>query len=62
MPHYSCQGAAINHGADRCISFGGLRVDGAVEGEVLRVLTPGAIDAPLDNIQRADRQYDAVEP
>lgn len=37
--------AALNHGADRCISFGGLRVDEGVGREVLRVLTPGAIEA-----------------
>lgn len=45
VPRYSCQGAALNHGADPCISFGGLRVDEAIRREVLRVLTPGAIDA-----------------
>jgi DNA invertase Pin-like site-specific DNA recombinase len=60
VPRYSCRGAAINHGADRCISFGGLRVDGAVEGEVLRVLTPGAIEAALDNAQGAAAQTDEV--
>jgi DNA invertase Pin-like site-specific DNA recombinase len=45
VPRYSCRGAALNHGADRCISFGGLRVDEAIRREVLRVLTPGAIAA-----------------
>lgn len=45
VPRYSCRGAMLNHGADRCISFGGLRVDEAIDREVLRVLTPGAIDA-----------------
>jgi DNA invertase Pin-like site-specific DNA recombinase len=60
VPRYSCRGAAINHGADRCISFGGLRVDGAVESEVLRVLTPGAIEAALDNAQRGAEQTDEV--
>jgi hypothetical protein len=45
VPRYSCRGAAINHGTDRCISFGGLGVDEAIRREVLRVLTPGAIDA-----------------
>jgi len=60
VPRYSCRGAAINHGADRCISFGGLRVDGAVESEVLRVLTPGAIEAALDYAQRGAEQTDEV--
>jgi DNA invertase Pin-like site-specific DNA recombinase len=45
VPRYSCRGARLNHGADRCISFGGLRVDEAIGREVLRVLTPGAIEA-----------------
>ena len=60
VPRYSCRGATINHGADRCISFGGLRVDAAVESEVLRVLTPGAIEAALDNAQHAAEQTDEV--
>jgi hypothetical protein len=47
VPRYASRGAAINHGAGRCISFGGLRVDASVEQEVLRVLTPGAIEAAL---------------
>jgi hypothetical protein len=45
VPRYSCQGATLNHGADRCISFGELRVDEAKGREVLRLLTPGAIEA-----------------
>jgi DNA invertase Pin-like site-specific DNA recombinase len=45
VPRYSCRGATLNHGADRCISFGGLRVDDAIGRKVLRVLTPGAIEA-----------------
>lgn len=87
VPRYYCRGALINHGENRCISFGGHRVDEAIEREVLRVLSPGAIEAALhsayqvvehtDEISRvielelsqacyernrAQRQYDAVEP
>ncbi len=87
VPRYSCRGAQLNHGAGSCLSFGGLRVDEAVEREVLRVVTPGAIEAALaaatqvDEVtaatrralelelrearyeaERAQRQYDAVEP
>jgi DNA invertase Pin-like site-specific DNA recombinase len=87
VPRYSCRGAALNHGAGRCIAFGGLRVDEAIGREVLRVLTPGAIEAALQvadadadehatirraldlelrearyEAERAQRQYDAVEP
>ena len=42
---YYCQGAAVNHGTERCISFGGLRADQVVATEVLRVLKPLGIDA-----------------
>jgi DNA invertase Pin-like site-specific DNA recombinase len=44
---YSCQGAHLNHGAERCISFGALRVDQTVGEEVLRVLQPLGIEAAL---------------
>jgi Recombinase/Recombinase zinc beta ribbon domain len=85
---YHCLGAKINHGAQQgCLSFGGLRVDEAVDREVVRVLQPGAIEAALAEAnrtvdeteatqralelelrharyeaERAQRQYDAVEP
>jgi DNA invertase Pin-like site-specific DNA recombinase len=44
---YYCQGALVNHGTERCISFGGLRADHAVGSEVLRVLKPLGIDAAV---------------
>ena len=44
---YSCRGAAINHGAGKCIGFGGLAVDRAVEAAIFSVIQPGAIDAAL---------------
>jgi excisionase family DNA binding protein len=84
---YHCVGATLNHGLPRsCLSFGGLRVDEAIEREVLRVVAPGAIEAALEadegdeptlatrralelelrqaryEADRAERQYDAVEP
>jgi DNA invertase Pin-like site-specific DNA recombinase len=87
VPRYYCRGALSNHGENGCISFGGHRVDEAIEREVLHVLSPGAIEAALhsanqvvedtDDISRAlelelsqacyerdraQRQYDAVEP
>ena len=42
---YHCEGALVNHGTERCISFGGLRADDAVGREVLRVLKPLGIEA-----------------
>jgi DNA invertase Pin-like site-specific DNA recombinase len=87
VARYGCRGATINHGTARCLAFGGFRVDQAVAREVLRVLTPAAIEAALTTAtaaaeetavtqralalelrearyeaERAQRQYDAVEP
>jgi len=62
---YYCQGALVNHGTVRCISFGGLRADNAVGTEVLRVLKPLGIDAAVkalaaqtDKTSAAQRQLD----
>jgi len=44
---YACRGAMINHGTDKCLSFGGLAIERAVEEAVLAVVAPGAIDAAL---------------
>jgi DNA invertase Pin-like site-specific DNA recombinase len=44
---YLCEGALVNHGTERCISFGGMRVDDAVGTEVLRVLKPLGIEAAI---------------
>ena len=37
---YHCQGGIINHGGDRCISFGGMRIDRGVGAEVIERLQP----------------------
>jgi hypothetical protein len=44
---YHCQGGFINHGGDRCISFGGMRIDRDVAGEVIERLQPLGIEAAL---------------
>ena len=49
---YDCRGARINHGSDRCISFGGLRADQRVAEEVLRRLQPMGIRAALEALDR----------
>ena len=48
---YYCQGALVNHGTERCISFGGMRIDRAVGTEVLRVLKPLGIDAAVKALE-----------
>jgi excisionase family DNA binding protein len=87
IPRYECVGDRIHHGGPPCIAFGGLRVDQAVEAEVLRVVEPAALEAAMDawdllqgqpsarrralelsiqqaryEAQRAQRQFDQVEP
>ena len=44
---YHCEGALVNHGTERCISFGGLHADHAVGAEVLRILKPLGVDAAV---------------
>lgn len=51
---YACRGAMINHGTDKCLSFGGLAIERAVEEAVLAVLAPGAIDAALAAAQEVE--------
>ena len=40
----------MNHGVERCISFGSLRVDQAVGGEIVRLLKPLGVEAALNAI------------
>ena len=54
VPRYGCRGAAINHGAGSCISFGGLAADRAVEEAVLAVIQPGAIEAAIRAAEHAE--------
>jgi excisionase family DNA binding protein len=53
---YHCRGGHINHGGDRCISFGGMRIDRAIGMEVIQRLQPLGIQAALDALdeQRAE--------
>jgi DNA invertase Pin-like site-specific DNA recombinase len=47
LGRYSCYGARMNHGTARCISISGLTIDGAVSGEVLRILKPLGTEAAV---------------
>jgi excisionase family DNA binding protein len=44
---YHCRGGFLNHGGDRCISFGGMRIDRDVAAEVIARLQPLGIEAAL---------------
>jgi len=51
---YACRGAMINHGTDKCLSFGGLALERAIEEAVLAILGPGAVEASLAAAQDAE--------
>jgi DNA invertase Pin-like site-specific DNA recombinase len=58
---YYCQGALVNHGTERCISFGGLRADHAVGTEVLRILKPLGIDAAVKALEAQADETSAAQ-
>lgn len=58
---YHCQGALVNHGTGRCISFGSLRADDAVGTQVLRALKPLGIDAAVKALQAQTSETSAAQ-
>jgi excisionase family DNA binding protein len=54
--HYQCVGAHKQRGENRCIAFGGLRVDAAVANEVLKAVGGNAIDAALAAAEQMQQQ------
>jgi excisionase family DNA binding protein len=49
VARYLCNDGSVNHGVrTKCIAFGNMRVDAAVSAEVLRVISPLAIEAALE--------------
>ena len=61
---YDCRGAMVNHGTGKCLSFGGLAIERAVEDALFAVVAPGAIDAALaatatEDAQRRERRTHA---
>jgi Recombinase zinc beta ribbon domain len=55
IPRYNCSRGWLDNGEPRCIAFGGLRVNDAIEAAILKVVEPGAIAAAI----AADAQSDA---
>jgi DNA invertase Pin-like site-specific DNA recombinase len=45
IPRYACKRGWLDHGEPSCISFGGLRVDDAVEAALLALVRPAALQA-----------------
>lgn len=60
IPRYSCWRGLLDNGEPRCIAFGGLRVDDAIEEALLRVVEPGAIAAATEAAARAAACRDQV--
>ena len=56
VARYHCRGALINHGVERCISFGSLRVDSAVAAEVIERIQPLGVEASLAALQARGRE------
>jgi DNA invertase Pin-like site-specific DNA recombinase len=60
IPRYSCCRGHLDNGEPRCIAFGGLRVDDAIEAELLKVLEPAAVAAALEAETQATQRRDRV--
>ena len=60
IPRYSCWRGLLDNGEARCIAFGGLRVDDAIEHALLQVVSPGAIAAAEAAARQAARQRGQV--
>ena len=48
IPRYACHRGQLDNGEPRCIAFGGLRVDDAIEAALLDIVKPGAIAAAVE--------------
>jgi DNA invertase Pin-like site-specific DNA recombinase len=60
IPRYSCSRGWMDHAEPRCIAFGGLRVDDAIEKAILSIVGPGAIAAALAAEKEAGQRRDQV--
>jgi DNA invertase Pin-like site-specific DNA recombinase len=60
IPRYSCTRGWMDNGEPRCIAFGGLRVDDAIEKALLGVVGPGAVAASIAAAERAAEKRDQV--
>lgn len=58
---YNCYSARANHGTERCISIGSIKVDAAVSTEVLRIVKPLGIDAAMKAIEAQSRETTAAQ-
>jgi DNA invertase Pin-like site-specific DNA recombinase len=60
IPRYCCSRGWMDHAEPRCIAFGGLRADDAIEEAILSIVGPGAIAAALAAEKEAGQRRDQV--
>ena len=60
IPRYSCSRGWMDNAEPRCIAFGGLRVDDAIETALLSVVGPGALAAAVAAEMEARQRRDQV--
>jgi DNA invertase Pin-like site-specific DNA recombinase len=60
IPRYSCNRGWMDNAEPRCIAFGGLRVDDAIEQALLTIVAPCAIAAATTAETEAGHQRDQV--
>jgi DNA invertase Pin-like site-specific DNA recombinase len=60
IPRYSCWRGSLDNGEPRCIAFGGLRVDDAIEEALLQVVQPGAVAAAVEADAQVANRRDQV--
>jgi len=60
IPRYACHRGLLDNGEPRCIAFGGLRVDDAIESALLQVVEPAAIAAAVAAEAEAGTRRDQV--
>jgi len=64
IPRYACHRGLLDNGEPRCIAFGGLRVDDAIEAALLQVVEPGAVaaatTAEAEAVTRRDQVREAL--
>ena len=60
IPRYACHRGLLDNCEPRCIAFGGLRVDDAIEAAVLKVVEPGVVAAAIAAEAEVSQQRDQV--
>jgi len=64
IPRYACHRGLLDQGEPRCIAFGGLRVDDAIETTLLQAVEPGAVaaavEAEMASAHRRDQAREAM--